>query len=62
MGRNELSGEGLSVSLSDREVSAWGGLALFKQILDSLGCRRALSGWGLPSGGGTGNHYARQTA
>lgn len=34
------------MSFSDREVSAWGGLALFKQILDSLGCRRALSAAG----------------
>lgn len=43
-----LVGEGFSVSFSDREVTAWGGLALFKRMLDSLAFREAVSGWGLP--------------
>ena len=41
-------GEGFAVSFSNREVTAWGGLALFKQMLDSMGFREAVSGWGLP--------------
>ena len=43
-----LQGEGFSVSFSNREVTAWGGLALFKQMRDSLGFREAGAGWGLP--------------
>lgn len=41
-------GEGFAVSFSNREVTAWGGLALFKQMLDSMGFREAVSSWGLP--------------
>jgi hypothetical protein len=43
-----LQGEGFAVSFSNREVTAWGGLALFKQMLDSLAFREAAAGWGLP--------------
>jgi hypothetical protein len=43
-----LPGEGFSVSFSNREVTAWGGLARFKQMLDSLAFREAAAGWGLP--------------
>ena len=43
-----LQGEGFAVSFSEREVTAWGGLALFKQMLDSMGFRQAAAGWGLP--------------
>jgi hypothetical protein len=31
-----------------REVTAWGGLALFKPMLDSMGFREAAAKWGLP--------------
>ena len=43
-----LQGEGFAVSFSHREVTAWGGLALFKQMLDSMGFREAAAHWGLP--------------
>ena len=48
MAGSVLQGDGFSISFSNREVTAWGGLALFKQMLDSLGFREAVSGWGLP--------------
>ena len=51
MARSVLQGEGFSVSFSDREVTAWGGLALLKQMLDSMGFREAGAGWGLPEPG-----------
>lgn len=51
MAREMLSGDGFSVSFSDREVTAWGGLALFKRMLDSIGFREAMSRWGLPTPG-----------
>ena len=51
MARSVLQGEGFSVSFSDREVTAWGGLALLKQMLDSRGFREAGAGWGLPEPG-----------
>ena len=49
MARSVLQGEGFSVSFSNREVTAWGGLVLFKQMLDSLGFREAVADWGLPA-------------
>jgi Transposase DDE domain group 1 len=36
---------------SDKEASAWGGLALLKRMLDHLGFDRALAGAGLPEPG-----------
>ena len=48
MARPVLNGEGFSVSFSPREVTAWGGLVLFKQMLDSIGFRQAATGWSLP--------------
>ena len=48
MADSALKSEGLSVSFSNREVTAWGGLALFKQMLDSMGFREAAAHWGLP--------------
>jgi hypothetical protein len=36
MAGSVLQGEGFAVSFSNREVTAWGGLALFKQMLDSM--------------------------
>lgn len=43
-----LRGEGFSVSFSNLEGSAWGGLALFEQMLDSMELRQAATKWGLP--------------
>lgn len=48
MADSVLQGDGFTVNFSNREVSAWGGLALFKQMLDSMGFREAAAGWGLP--------------
>jgi hypothetical protein len=48
MARTILSGEAFSISFSDREVTAWGGLVLLKRMLDSLGFRQALGTFGLP--------------
>lgn len=49
MAGSTLQREGFSVSFSNREVTAWGGLALFKQMLDSLGFRQAAAGRGMPA-------------
>ncbi|WP_051305041.1 IS1380 family transposase [Chitinilyticum litopenaei] len=46
-----LQGDGFSISFSNREVTAWGGLVLFKQMLDSMGFRDAAGSWGLPAPG-----------
>ncbi len=51
MGGSTLQGEGFSVSFSNREVTAWGGLALLKQMLDQMGFREAAQKWGLPEPG-----------
>lgn len=48
MSGSVLHGEGLAVSFSNREVTAWGGLALFKPMLDSMAFRVAVAHWGLP--------------
>lgn len=48
---NRLEGEGFSVSFSDREVTAWGGLVLLKRMLDSMGFKAAMEDWGLPQPG-----------
>ena len=48
MASSVLRGEGFTVSFNDREVTAWGGLVLFRQMLDSMGFRQAAAGWGLP--------------
>ncbi|MGD0962052.1 MAG: hypothetical protein ABSB19_19760 [Methylomonas sp.] len=44
-----LVGDGFSVSFSDREVTAWGGLALLKRMLDVMEFRKAMAGWVLPA-------------
>jgi hypothetical protein len=46
-----IRGSGFEVSFSAHQVTAWGGLALFKQRLDRLEFRQAVSGWGLPVSG-----------
>ena len=37
-----------SASRAGREVSAWGGLALLKRMLDGMDFRSAMQSWGLP--------------
>lgn len=44
MADSVLEGEGFLIGFSPREVTAWGGLALFKQMLDSIGLRQAAAG------------------
>lgn len=51
MAKNTLTGDDFSVSFSEREVTAWGGLALLKQMLDSLGFRQTVTSWYLPPPG-----------
>ena len=46
-----LSGDDFSVGFSEREVTAWGGLALFKKMLDSMRFSDAVTAWGLPEPG-----------
>ena len=46
-----LSGDDFSVGFSDREVTAWGGLALFKKMLDSTGFSEEVTTWGPPEPG-----------
>jgi hypothetical protein len=43
-----LHGDDFSLSFSDREVTAWGGLALLKKMFDQMGLATALSSWDLP--------------
>ena len=44
----QLQGNGFTVGFSDREVTAWGGLALMKQMLDRLQFRDAFPQFGVP--------------
>lgn len=44
----QLQGDGFTVGFSDREVTAWGGLALMKQMLDRLQFREAFPTFGVP--------------
>ncbi|WP_434783012.1 transposase [Ferrovum myxofaciens] len=55
-----LSGDDFSVGFSDREVTAWGGLALFKKMLDSMGFSEAVTTWGLPEPGSNRGYDPRQ--
>jgi len=43
-----LQGDGFSVGFSSQEVTAWGGLALFKRMLESLEFREAFVRFGIP--------------
>lgn len=51
MVKSTLAGDGFSVSFTEREVTAWGGLALLKRMLDSLGFRQVVASWDLPAPG-----------
>lgn len=39
----------VEMRFSNREVSAWGGLALLKRMLNVIGFRTAARSWNLPS-------------
>ena len=42
---------GFEIKFTSREVSAWGGMALLKRMLDQMGFRQAAAGWDLPAAG-----------
>jgi hypothetical protein len=46
-----LSPEHFDVKLTSCEVSAWGGLALLKKMMDSMGVFHAIQSWQLPMPG-----------
>lgn len=46
MAGSVLQGKGFAVSFSHREITAWGGLAPFKRMLNSMGFLEG-AGWGL---------------
>lgn len=45
---HNLQGDGFTVGFSNQEVTAWGGLALFKRMLESLEFREAFARFGIP--------------
>ena len=56
----QLHGDGFTVGFSDREVTAWGGLSLLKQMLDRLQFREAFSRIGVPESSSTRGYSACQ--
>ena len=44
----KLQGDGFTVGFSSQEVTAWGGLSLFKRMLESLEFREAFELFGIP--------------
>ena len=46
-----LSAEHFDVKFTSREVSAWGGLALLKKMMDGMGVFQAIQSWQLPMPG-----------
>lgn len=45
---HDLQGNGFTVGFSSQEVTAWGGMALFKRMLESLEFREAFARFGIP--------------
>jgi hypothetical protein len=43
-----LSAEHFDVKFTSRKVSAWGGLALLKKMMDGMGVFQAIQSWQLP--------------
>lgn len=43
--------EAFDLKFTSREVTAWGGLALLKRMIDGLGLRSAIQSWDLPAPG-----------
>ena len=48
MSHHKLQGDGFTVGFSNQEVTAWGGLALLKRMLESLEFREAFVQFGIP--------------
>ena len=48
MSHHKLQGDGFTVGFSNQEVTAWGGLALLKRMLESLEFREAFVRFGIP--------------
>ena len=46
-----LATENFDIKFTTREVSAWGGLALLKQMMDGMGVLKAVQSWDLPAPG-----------
>jgi hypothetical protein len=46
--QEKISGSEFTVGFSDREVTSWGGMAILKQMLDSMNFQQALTSWDLP--------------
>ena len=46
-----LATENFDIKFTTREVSAWGGLALLKQMMDGMGVFKAVQSWDLPAPG-----------
>jgi len=44
----QLQGNGYTVGFSNKEVTAWGGIALMKQMLDRLQFQESFSQFGIP--------------
>ena len=40
-----LATENFDIKFTTREVSAWGGLALLKQMMDGMGVFKAVQSW-----------------
>jgi hypothetical protein len=51
MARPSETSSAFEIKFTSREVSAWGGLALMKRMLDSMDFRTAASQWDLPEPG-----------
>jgi hypothetical protein len=51
MAEKSGAGDEFEIKFTSREVSAWGGLALMKKMLDSMGFRSAATQWDLPQPG-----------
>ncbi len=45
---HDLQGKGFTVAFSNQEVTAWGGMALFKRMLESLEFREGFASFGIP--------------
>lgn len=43
--------DAFALKYTSREVTAWGGLALLKRMIDGMGLRGAIADWGLPAPG-----------
>ena len=41
--------EAFDLKYTTREITAWGGLALLKRMMDGMGLRQAIESWALPA-------------